>query len=193
MAKNGSLRFAGTLADGTKVTQGTNLSSDRRWALFASLYAGKGGVSGITQFTESGASWDFVGSAYWSKAPRPRDRRYADGIDTDLSIVGSPLPGKRASTSLFGFSEATLSLAETTPVLEKDLTIRPGDRFSIEHSPEKLKLSLNRNTGMITGSIIHPVSQRPVSIRVIVLPDERRAAGFFLSPTSSGAVLLQER
>jgi len=51
-------------------------------------------------------------------------------------------------------------------------------------------LTIKPTTGLLSGRFIHPVTRRKVQFQGAVLPDENRAAGFFVGKTTAGALEL---
>jgi hypothetical protein len=76
---SGKIKFKGTLADGTKVSQSTSLSKDGLWPMYVSLYSGKGSLVSWQAFANQINS-DLNGMLNWIKA--------ADGLASSGAVDG---------------------------------------------------------------------------------------------------------
>src|SRR5207249_1773513 len=88
VAANGTVFFAGTLADGTHVSQSVPVSRQGLWPLYASLYTGRGTLMSWMTFT-SRPNDDINGIADWIKLPDPQARYYPTGFATESEAAGS--------------------------------------------------------------------------------------------------------
>ncbi len=76
---NGNVKFSGSLADGSKVTQSSGLTVDGAWPLFIPLYSGQGMVMGWVSFTNR-IQDDLNGPVNWIKTANPVSKYYPDGL-----------------------------------------------------------------------------------------------------------------
>src|SRR5262249_11025938 len=84
----GKLQFSGTLGDGTKVSQGTTVSTFGQWPLYVSLYSGGGAILGWFTFTNESAG-DLRGLVGSFKPPQTKSKLYPAGFNVATDLTGS--------------------------------------------------------------------------------------------------------
>ena len=98
VSRTGSLKFAGTLADGTKFSQGTSLARGGVWYLFIPLYANTGPQAGLLegtiQFEAIPQVSDLDGAVKWirpalTKTPFPASSLYPLGFQLATHLYGA--------------------------------------------------------------------------------------------------------
>ncbi len=85
---NGGVAFTGTLADGTKVTQSSFLSSQNQWPLYLSLYSGTGVLLGWVTVTNGGED-DVDGFLSWIKLTTKSGTQVRPGFTNAVDAAGS--------------------------------------------------------------------------------------------------------
>jgi hypothetical protein len=186
----GNISFAGTLGDGTKVTQRTFISKQGQWPLFLSLYANKGLMLGWLTFTNSPDNSP-VGAVAWIKLPQITAKFYPEGFDftNTLASIGS----------LYTFTKGTPVLTLTnsgtgTVVLQNgDLSQPITNSFSLDSnnkvtSPDKLTLSIVTSSGLFHGTVVNPATGKPVPVNGALLQNENAGFGSFLGNSHTGSV-----
>ncbi len=199
VSRAGAITAALTLADGTKVTQGTFLSKDKRWPLFASLYKkGKGVLAGEVVFADEPEVSDFAGEADWFRPKLRNAASFTDGFATNISVVGSryraPGPGERALDLADGAGNATFTAIDggLADALARTLTIqRDNSVLVVNRDTERLKLTLDAASGLFSGKFIHPVSAQKAAFQGVLLQKQNVGTGFFSDDPLGGAVSIQ--
>jgi hypothetical protein len=69
VSSSGTTKFAGMLADGTRVSGGALLTGENRWPFFSGLYQGGGSISGWITLDRSQLNHDLSGTVDWKKPP----------------------------------------------------------------------------------------------------------------------------
>ena len=184
--RSGAIRFAGTLADGTTISQGSALSKNGEWPFYVLLYSSKGFV--LSWITVSADSSRFEAHVNWFKPPL-RSARYPGGFNLSPQLFGSRYiaPTNHEPVLNFQNGNVTLSGGELPENLNASL-ILSNNVFRVATNTNKVKLLLNLANGAVGGSFIHPVTKKTNSIKGVVLPSFHEADGFFLSPHESGRV-----
>ncbi len=88
VSTNGNLSFAGTLSDGTRLTQSTFLSSQNDWPLYLSLYNGSGMLMGWVTLT-NGPGDDVEGALSWIRLTVRAPTLTHAGLTNELELHGS--------------------------------------------------------------------------------------------------------
>ncbi len=199
VSRKGAITAAFTLADGTKVTQGTFLSKDKRWPLFASLYKkGKGVLAGEVVFADEPEVSDFAGEADWFRPKLRNATIFADGFTTNISVVGSryrvPGPGERVLDLADGAGNARFTATDggLANSLVRMLTIgRNNSVLVVDHGAERLKLTLSPESGLFSGSFIRPGTAQKKAFQGVIFQKQNLGTGFFPGEPLGGTVGIQ--
>ncbi len=183
----GTIRLAGTLADGTPLAQTVSLAKDGRWPFFATLYLGKGAVAGWLQFTNSNPG-SLTGNVTWIKTPIA-GKYYPAGFTNLLTATGSTYHAVKG-TPLFPLSQADLLLSggNLNAPITNTLAISSNNAVSVTTGTNNVKLILTSSSGLLSGSFINPRTRALTALRGVILQEQTVARGFFLGTNSSGAM-----
>jgi hypothetical protein len=183
---NGMARFAGVLADGTKVSQSTTISSGGELPFYASLYSGKGLVTGWLTFSNQAAS-DLTGAVSWIKSAGASGALYSAGFTNEFSAVGSAYTAPTTGNQVLSFTDGNvitrggdLGAGFTNAVV---LNSAQGSGNGVE-----MKLSLP--TGTFSGKTTDAGTGQTYSFGGVVLQKMNAGYGFLLGSTESSQVFL---
>jgi hypothetical protein len=172
---NGSVQLSATLPDGVKFTEKSALSKAGVWPVYASLYGGTGLLIGWMQCTNQ---MDITGSAVW-EMPGGAGGLYAGGLTNQIKATGSRLQGAIPALHYNAvLSGAGLGASLTNKVMVVGKTVQSGNA---------LKLSVNPQTGLFSGTLTLPNTQR-LSFQGALLEKSGVGGGFFLNADQSGKV-----
>jgi hypothetical protein len=156
---SGKVRFIGTLADGTKVSQSATLSRDGYWPLHLPLCAGNGCLLSWLAFASQTNS-DFMGALSWIKPAGSRSQYYPGGFSCEWDAFGSAYvrtdPVLNLPTARLTFCSGGLALPITNAI-----TI--GPRNKVVTPGKQLRLSFSAATGAFKGRFIDPATGKPLS------------------------------
>jgi hypothetical protein len=184
----GAITFAGTLADGTKVSQKSSLSKDGLWPFYAALYSGKGSILGwITNLIDG----QLDGSTHWNKPASAKAKHYSAGFTVTNDATGSRYQAPTNLTDfIVGFTngmviffDGNLAAPFTNMVM-----VTSGNKI-VNLSGNKLTMTLTTSSGLVKGSVTPPGATRAVSFQGAVHKAEKYGAGFFLGTNQSGGML----
>ena len=189
---SGNLSFAGTLGDGTKVSQKTFISKQHQWPFYLPLYSGKGAMFGWLTFTNEADS-DLGGAVDWNKLPQPGSKLYPSGFSftNDLEVLGS----------LYQFTSGApvLNLPNGGVVLLEggNLAQSVTNGFALDASNKvtgtnKLSLKITTASGLFQGSVLNPASGKPIAVSGAVLQKQNAGFGTFAGTNQTGSVSLQQ-
>jgi hypothetical protein len=180
--KTGATSVAGVLPDGTKFSAATGLADNFSLAVFAPVKGTKpkGTVAGQFTFAPISAT-DVTGELAWVKPPQTKGL-LASGVDTVLTVNGSILAANFGPTgSITGsFKGANFGAMDT---LFTPLTLGKG----VPTATLK-KLIINGRTGGVVGTVVDPVTTKPIPFKGVYLPKSRRVWGFLKSATTPGRI-----
>lgn len=164
---DGTVSFAGKLADDTAITVSAPLSKANAWPLFAQLYAAKKGcVAGWCTVDTLPPQSDMQSAGLLWIRPPAQTHWYPSGWPSGIMLPliasryngppasvfpGLPAPSPSGNAALT-FTEGLLSGAIT-----KDINISPANAASKASATDKsFTVTLNAGTGLINGTFILP-------------------------------------
>jgi hypothetical protein len=208
----GSLRFGGTLGDGTAVSQATFVSAQGQWPLYVPLYSHGGAIFGVLTFTNQPTT-DLSGLVNWFKPNQPRSKLYPTQFAIQTNVVGSiytfinglpvlnlnpviiesPLP---VPDFAIGHGQIILENGglpsnftnQFTLGLRNQTTNEPPNRLN---DVSKLSLSFSLSSGVFQGRITDLATRKATSFRGAVLQKTNIGAGYFLNTNQSGRVRIE--
>src|SRR4029450_6183855 len=128
----GAVTFVGTLGDGTAISAGGALEVGGRVVIYIPLSTG-GLLSGILNFRDLPFTSDFDGTLDWSRPARLGARRFANGFDTGVSVIGSRARPVESNANLFtgATGVATLEGGNLPDSVATAIRFRPGNRLKL--------------------------------------------------------------
>jgi hypothetical protein len=187
VAASGRLHWAGTLADGSKVTQSSGVSKDGYWPLYSSLYNAKGLILGWVLFTNDPAP-DLSADLGWIKPRGTALKAFSGNFTNSVPAFGSSYKTVRGSA--LRMTQGSLVLTGG-PLGTNSIT----NSFAIDahnhlkSASKNLRLSVKPGTGLLSGTVFVPGGSR-LSFQAALLQDSTNAFGFFLNSGLSGSVNL---
>jgi hypothetical protein len=186
----GNVQFAGSLADGSKLTQKSLLSSSGLWPLYVSLYQGSGCGLGWLEIVNHRLAGQFVWikpAALSGSAAKSYPTGFTNRIDTAGLTYHAPSVGQQildwnygrailTSGGLAGFSTNSIYL---------DL---PKHQF-ISDNPS-LKLTITPGSGLFQGSVLNPDTGKSLKFQGALFQDINVGLGYFLNSDQSGQIYL---
>jgi len=185
----GSASFAGTLGDGTKVSQGVTLSQDAQWPFYASIYSGKGILIGAPVFADDAWS-DFNGPVFWIKLPNASSRFYPAGFEQENYTLGSLYLAPKGTNSVVPVPELLVNFTGGNLPCNFTNVVAVGLASKITNlSTNKLGMKFSTGNGTYSGSVADPLTGKTFSFSGAVL--QKRNAGYgLLSGTNQTSQVL---
>ena len=186
----GNVRWAGTLADGTKVTQKSSISKDGVWPLYNSVYSGGGPLIGWLQFGTNQPDSDLGGEVIWMKPKGVGGRNYFGGFTNFVwsggSIYAPPVRGSKAlnlsgGTGTLVFNGGGVSVTNT-------ITMDGRNHVTSQGGP-RLTFTLTPSTGLFRGTV-NPTGGKAIPFQGALFQDTTNGFGFFLNQNHSGWIYL---
>ena len=185
----GIVKWKGTLADGSKVSQSQALTKNNTWPLFLSLYKKSGVMLGDVVMDLVPLTTDLTGAVNWLKPGNSTDHYFPFGFKiVTAALKGSifePKPdGTRALDGFLSGAEngkITIKEGSIGANLTHKLTIGTDNSVVVtDPSFDELSLKINGKTGILTGTFVHPTSGKKTKIDGILFQKEQKAFGQFL-------------
>jgi hypothetical protein len=188
----GMVRFSGSLADGTKISQSATLSQYGQWPFYVPLYSGRGLVMSWMSFGEKTSS-DVNGALRWIKSSDATSAIYPAGFIHDCEVLGSvyTTPAKSAGGVLAFADGAIQCSGGTSGNFSYDVVI--GSKKIIDTSGSLLTAKLSASDGLFKGKLVDPVTHISFPFQGAILQKQNLGCGYFLGAGRSGRVLLVER
>lgn len=171
LSSAGLLRFGGTLADGTKLSQSASVSEYGNWPLFVPLYSGQGLVISWIALTNS-ASGDLGGTLNWIKPPGAKSL-YQDGFAVQRPVVGS-----------------FYSLGTNAVPTAADASLLLAGALLGSATNQIVSMQFSKANGTFTGQLRDSIAGKPVSFQGALLQNLGAGYGFVLGTNLSSPVTL---
>jgi uncharacterized repeat protein (TIGR03803 family) len=186
----GRLRFAGALADGTKVTQSTQIGRLGQWPLYASLYKGGGLLLGACVVSNS-TNASLSGEVTWNKPALTNATYYPGGFTVITNVLGSRYTPPLGTANPLSFTQAgvVLSGGDLARSITRQVVVGSNNRVSVLDGPG-LSLSFTPATGLLRGTAVISGEPKPRAFGGVVLQEQNEASGWFLGGGQSGLLLL---
>jgi hypothetical protein len=180
----GKVKVAGSLADGTAISQSVPLSKSGELPLYASLYAGKGAALGWLLISNTPLS-DVRGQVLWLKPSLPTGKVYRSGFAYETMAEGSKYVGGRPVLGL-GTASVAFAGGNLAGPFTNHVTIGSNNKVA---STDHLTLRFTPATGLFNGSVT-PAAGKNTTFKGVVLQKQKTARGYFLGTDKSGQVLV---
>lgn len=192
----GTVKIAGTLADGRAFTSSSIVSQTAEIPIYTRLFTATGGIAGTLRLDETATS-DLDGTVRYFKPERPKDKYYPQAFTLVNALFGSrymrPLKGEPFINFQTSDNRGRLLLSQGNigDQIDQPLTVAADNTISLQTPTYTgLKVSVNVKTGRFSGSFLHPVAGLR-KFSGIVTQKQRAGSGFFLGVDQSGATSLQ--
>jgi hypothetical protein len=183
----GRARFAGILADGTRVSQSAALSKDGMWPLYASLYSGRGQIWSWITFSNQAES-DLKGGLSWIKCPNAKALYYPNGFTNEYQSIGSAYLAPLGRTIL-NFSEGKLEFigGDLASCITNHLSL--GLKSKVDTGDKRFTMSFTLPNGTYKGRVDDPANGESRQFRGAVLQKLNAGYGFLLGDSQSSGVV----
>ena len=191
VASNGLATLAGTLADGTKVSQKVPLSMNGQWPLYIPLYSGGGSVLSWLTVT-NGLTNDVNGLLSWIKPALPKAKQYPGGFTNENMAAGSLYVRPASSTNqVLDFTQTDILFDGGNLAVPFTNTITlSADNKITNLSSNKLALTITVAKGLFRGSVVDPSTGQPFNFAGALLQKQNVGCGFLLGTNHSSRVAL---
>jgi hypothetical protein len=175
VTKAGAITFAGTLADGTKFSQGTSLTRNGVWYLFVPLYgtgAQGGMIEGTIQFESTPGVSDLDGAITWERPnlSAPGIPLYPLGFDLATHIYGATYSKPAGLVVAGGMGNSFMAESGTS---SEETFVEPisakfaASTINITGS-NGLSLNVTDSTGRVAGSFVDPATGAASPVNAII-------------------------
>ena len=184
----GKIHLAGSLSDGTKLSQVGALSKNGEWPFYVPLYSGQGSVLSWIAFTST-ATNDLSGDLTWTKPGMASAKYYPGGFRVETAAWGSLYSPPATGQQVLNFSEGevVLSGGNLTQGITNYIGLSPVNKVT---STNKTSLTFTLPTGLFKGSVTN-ANPKTIPFNGVVLQKQNLGCGYFLGTNLSGRVWLQ--
>jgi hypothetical protein len=191
VSKSGIISFAGSLADGTKISQSVPISQQGQWPLYAALYRGQGSVLGWIAIKVAA---HVGGGLVWTK-PITLNEQYPSAFAWMTEAIGARYtpPGKGSNVLASVGCNLTLSICGggLTDNIFNAFTLNAKNQVKDASGAGKLSLSFTPSTGLFSGTQIIPEARKTISFKGVILQDQGIGAGYFMGTEQGGSIRLE--
>jgi hypothetical protein len=191
VSSSGQVRLAGTLAEGTKISQALPVSRRGLSPLYIPLYSGRGSLVSWLAFTNRVAD-DLNGLLSWIKPADTNAHHFAHGFTNECNAIGSIYTPPATSTNLvLAFTNAHVEFVggDLSSNFTNSIAIGLGERVS-NLSSNRLALRFSTASGTFSGSATDPSSGKSRSFNGAVLQKMGLGCGFLLGTNRSSRVVI---
>ena len=171
---SGNVKFSGSLADGTKVSQSSVASATGQWPLYQSLYGGLGQL--FAPITAGGPSGDVTGPVSWIKQPTAKARFYPDGFQYDTNVIGSVYNPSLHPVTRFTDGSVVLSGGNLATGINNRLLVTPAN-VATAVGTNKLTISLSASQGLFKGTAVDPSTGKKIQFNGVLLQNSQSGSG----------------
>jgi hypothetical protein len=184
----GRIRFKGSAADGSKLTQSSVLSGDGQWPFYCPLYRGGGLAIGWLTFTNLPAD-DLSGGFAWIRPPQPGNPWFPNGFALETQAAGSRFQPPGSTNRILSFTNGLVAFegGNLAVPFTNRITLAANNRVSNLDS-NGLTLSFSASSGRFNGRATAPSGGRTFGFSGVVLQKRNLGAGFFLGTNQTGSV-----
>ena len=185
---NGSLRWNGTLADKTPMTQAGGISDQGVWPLYSAPYAGHAGLLlGWIHLDPSQTDTDLSGETIWIKPGGLGGKLfYPAGFTNQTGVVGSAYapPPVASSSGAVVLEGGNLELA-----VSNSFVLNPNYQ-AVNQGSRRLNLTITKNDGTFRGNenTATAPARWTTDFRGVLLQKMGGGYGYFLGTNQSGRV-----
>lgn len=201
VGKTGTAKFIGRLGDGTTFSCSYPLVGDGSGGIQSAfysraIYAKKGLLAGPIGYHATATS-DVASMATWMKPQQSKGSYYVGGFTSGLDLKGQRYVKPVRSMALnlaagLGNGSVIFSGGGLSAPITESVTLSTTNKLTVDGgNPSKVKLSVNAATGDVSGSFLHPLTNKVVKFKGILSqnPTSPEAGGYFLGPVVGGAGL----
>jgi uncharacterized repeat protein (TIGR02543 family) len=182
----GKVTFAGTLGDGTKVSQFAYESGAGQWPLYISLDSGNGMLLGWLAFTNE-PDRDIDGQVSWFKPSQPATTVYPEGFTNVMQAAGSAyIITKGAPVLNLTGGYVLLENGALAQNISNQFTLGANN---VVTGSDKLSLTITPGTGLFKGTTTNSAGAT-ISFTGAVLQKQTNGLGQFLNTDQTGSVYL---
>ncbi|MEN9649194.1 MAG: hypothetical protein RL094_161 [Candidatus Parcubacteria bacterium] len=187
VTKTGHVTLVGKLPDNTPISQGGALATDNSFRVFTRP-GRKGVIAGFVAF-EATTTKDLSGDLYWNKPANEKAKQYPQGFAASLSAEGSRYVAEPWTQSC---PPASLSLERGNLLSEINRSLTGTPKGFVVQNPGGEGLQLKRTSrGLVTGSFVHPLTNKRVPLRGVLLQKSGGGGGYFVGPQETGSVVVE--
>ena len=198
ISTSGTVKIAGRLGDGTKLSLATVAGADGSLQVFRNLYRTnpKGILGGTLSLRDVDNISEIDGTLKWVKFADTRESRYPTGFDINQSAIGgfysAPYRNEQILSSLDDSDDnARLTIAKGNVAALPELPFtwtESNKAIYTRLGTEKLSLKFSAKHGTFSGSYVDKTTGHSIKIAGAVLQPQQIAAGYFIGDEQTGYV-----
>jgi sugar lactone lactonase YvrE len=190
---SGNITLAGSLADGTAISQSSFVSKDGLWPFYIAVSGGAGSLWGWNSFID-GTLVSPTNLSWISTTNTSIAALYGGGFTNQaVQMIASPYNPASQPPLALGSGQVILD-GGNLPfdiIAPINLAANGAITFPAGENSGNLVLTINRSTGVISGSFANPSNaKQTIKVNGVLLQNQASALGYFLGVNQSGTFLL---
>ncbi len=182
----GALSLAGLLADNTKVSLKTFVSTNAEFPLFVSLYKGNGILFGWMTLTNNGSD-DITGVLTWIKHAQPVVF-YPNGFTNQSSVRGS-VYSFTAGVPILSFTSGQLDISNGNLPSNTSFPVSISTAGKIT-STNGVAITITTTSGAFKGTVPNPAGGKAIAVNGVIMQKQDFATGYFAGTNQIGNVFI---
>jgi hypothetical protein len=200
VGSTGTITYSVYLADGTSVlSQSSVVSEGGYWPFYLPLYGGNGSLWSWNYFNAANGTLVAGTNASWiNEANSAKAAVYRAGFtNPEVALSGSSYyaPADKPLLSLTS-AQVLLEGGNLPFSITNEVTWTPKNTILLTNAADtnKLTLTINKTSGVISGSFANPSSPKDIiKVNGVLLQNKTNAQGYFLGTDESGTFLLENQ
>jgi uncharacterized repeat protein (TIGR03803 family) len=191
----GAVTFTVSLADGTAspLNPSSVVSKDGYWPFYLPLDSGNGSLWSWNCFT-NGAIMSATNASWINATNSTKTALYRVGFTNEAaSIFGSAFNPTHKPLLALTNGQVILAGGNLPFAITNQITLASNNTIALTNAADtnKLVLTINKTTGVISGTFANPSSpKQTVNVSGVLLQNQTNAAGYFLGANQSGTFSL---
>ncbi|MEI6714142.1 MAG: immunoglobulin domain-containing protein [Verrucomicrobiota bacterium] len=187
----GVVGVLGKLPDGAVLTGTAILQHDGSAAYYEPLYSptprGAGYLAGSLSFTPNAGTQAVLGQLHWHKPYQKGADLWTDLFDQRLEAEGSAYNIVKGKTIVWDNTEKLQFTADSLSGTNVEMKLENGTDFIVtQPGRSKVTLTLQKVTGLMSGSIVDTRTRTRRPLTGVVLQAQKEARGFYLWKNDTG-------
>ncbi len=185
----GLATLAGTLADGTHISQSAPVSEDATWSFYVPLYSGGGSVMSLLTFTNR-AGDDLNGMMTWIKPALSNTPFYPAGFANKSHMIGSTYNVPSSSQPVLNLPNTSIAFTggDFGFGFANAISIGPSSRVT-NHSSNSLSMTFSIPNGTFRGTVVDPVNNQTLPFNGVAFQRNPSGYGLLFGTNQSSSVL----
>jgi hypothetical protein len=186
VSAEGAITFAGSLADGTAVSQSSVVSQDGYWPFYLPLYNGKGSLYSWNNFTNNVTNGTIIlaaGASWINETNSSASAAYKAGFTNNATVIYASAYTTNLLKLPDGMGQVVLEGGGLSTIITNSISLGANDKITVTTNADKMALTINKTTGVISGTFTN--GSKTIKVNGVLFQSQTNAQGYFLGPNQT--------